>query len=324
MQRSPASIARWQMADPAALAALLIDAAIGWPSGLYARIGHPIGAFARLIDKAEWRWNRVTDSDAARRTRGIVLVLMLVALAAATGWGIEQAARRIAGEHAWLLIALAAWPALAQRSLFDHVRAVATPLMQGDLPNARRRLSQIVGRDTDQLDESGIARAAIESLAESFCDGVIAPLFWLLLLGLPGIWAFKAISTADSLIGHREERWRAFGWAAARTDDVANWLPARLSGLLLCLAAPGGWRAMRRDHAAHASPNGGWPEAAMAGALGVALGGPVAYDGAMHAKPWINREGRAARPADLRRALAFYVRACILAWLITGALAWAR
>jgi adenosylcobinamide-phosphate synthase len=324
MPHSPGSIARSPMADPAALAALLIDAAIGWPNWLYARIGHPIGAFARLIGWAELRWNRATTPSPTRRAYGTALLLLLIALAAVIGWGIEQAARAIAGDHAWLLVALAAWPALAQRSLFNHVRAVATPLMQGDLPEARRTVSHIVGRDTEKLDESGIARAAIESLAESFCDGVIAPLFWLLLLGLPGIWAFKAISTADSLIGHKEERWRAFGWAAARTDDLANWIPARLSGLLMCVAAPGGWRAMWRDHAAHASPNGGWPEAAMAGALGVALGGPVAYDATMHAKPWINREGRAAQPADLRRALALYVRACLLAWLMTGAIAWAR
>jgi adenosylcobinamide-phosphate synthase len=250
--------------------------------------------------------------------------LLLVALGAGAGLVIQSAAHAVAGRYAWLLIALAAWPALAQRSLFDHVRAVAIPLARGDLPEARRKVAQIVGRDTDELDEAGIARAAIESLAESLCDGVIAPLFWLLLLGLPGIWAFKAISTADSLIGHKEERWRAFGWAAARADDLANWLPARLSSLLLCLAAPGGWGTMARDHSEHASPNGGWPEAAMAGALGVALGGPVAYDGAMHVKPWINEEGRAARPADLRHALAIYVRALLLAWLIAGGLAWAR
>jgi adenosylcobinamide-phosphate synthase len=312
------------MTEPVALAALLIDATIGWPNWLYARIGHPVGAFARLIDTADRRWNRPASSQLSRCTYGIVTLVLLVALGAGVGLAIQSAAHLVAGRHAWLLIALAAWPALAQRSLFDHVRAVAKPLAQGDLPEARRQVARIVGRDTEELDAPGIARAAIESLAESVCDGVIAPLFWLLLLGLPGIWAFKAISTADSLIGHKEERWAAFGWAAARADDLANWIPARLSGLLLCCAAPGGWGTMARDHAEHASPNGGWPEAAMAGALGVALGGPVAYDGAMHVKPWINEEGRAAQPADLRRALAIYVRALLLAWLVAGGLAWAR
>ncbi len=253
MLHSPASIARWTVAEPAALAALLIDAAIGWPHGLYTRIGHPIGAFARLIGWADRHWNRFNIYPSTRRACGIVTLLMLVVLAAFAGWGMERIAHMVAGDGAWLLVALAAWPALAQRSLFDHVRAVAIPLGRGDLPEARRKVSSIVGRDTEQLDEAGVARAAIESLGESFCDGVIAPLFWLLLLGLPGIWAFKAISTADSLIGHKEERWRAFGWAAARADDGANWIPARLSGLLLCCAAPGGWRTMARDHAAHAS-----------------------------------------------------------------------
>ncbi len=132
----------------------------------------------------------------------------------------------------------------------------------------------IVGRDTGALDEAGVARAAIESLAESFCDGVAAPLFWLLLLGLPGVWAYKAINTADSLIGHREERWRAFGWAAARTDDLANWIPARLAGALLCLAGGGGWRILWRDARQHASPNAGWPEGGDGGRAGASACGP--------------------------------------------------
>ncbi|PZU09522.1 adenosylcobinamide-phosphate synthase CbiB [Sphingomonas sp.] len=311
------------MAEPAALTALAIDAAVGWPAWVYARIGHPVGAFARLIGWAERRWNRTHHPAPRRRLTGAATLLLLVACGAGAGWAIERTATAFAGRHAWLAIALAAWPALAQRSLFDHVRDVARPLIGGDLGAARRAVAKIVGRDTVTLDEVGIARAAIESLAESFCDGVMAPLFWLLLLGLPGLWAFKAISTADSLIGHREDRWRAFGWASARADDIANWIPARLSGLLLCLAAPGGWRVMRRDHAAHASPNGGWPEAAMAGALGIVLGGPAAYDGAMHEKPPIGTGGRAPRAADLSRALAIYIRACALAWILAGAVAWA-
>ncbi|WP_253717172.1 adenosylcobinamide-phosphate synthase CbiB [Sphingomonas sp. AP4-R1] len=311
------------MAEPIALAALMLDALLGWPNRLYARVGHPVGAFARLIHWAEWRWNRATAPEASRRLRGVITLLLLVAAGGGGGLAVEWLARTVAPDQAWWLIALAAWPALAQRSLYDHVRAVALPLGRGDWADARRKVARIVGRDTEDLDESGIARATIESLAESVCDGVIAPLFWLLLLGLPGLWAFKAISTADSLIGHREPRWRAFGWASARADDIANYIPARLSGLLLCLAAPGGWRTMARDHAAHASPNGGWPEAAMAGALGVALGGPVSYDGAIHAKPWINVGGGPARSVDLARALSIYVRTCLLAWAIAGGLAWA-
>ena len=189
---------------------------------------------------------------------------------------------------------------------------------------ARAAVAMIVGRDTAALDEAGVARAAIESLAESFCDGVVAPLFWLLLLGLPGIWAYKAVNTADSLIGHREDRWRAFGWAAARFDDLLNWIPARLSGVLICLAGGGGWRILRRDARRHGSPNAGWPEAAMAGALGLRLAGPIAYDGVMHDKPWIGDGTNAAGGENLDRALAVYVRACLLLWLIAGGAAWLR
>ncbi len=312
------------MVEATVLAALALDAAIGWPQRLYARLGHPIGLFARLIGWADWRWNRLIRPAGVRRGWGVLTLLLLLALGAGAGWAIEQAAHALAGRWAWLVIAVAAWPALAQRSLFDHVRAVATPLARGDLAAARRKVAHIVGRDTESLDEPGVARAAIESLAESFCDGVVAPLFWLLLFGLPGIWAFKAISTADSLIGHKEERWRAFGWAAARADDAANYLPARLSGLLLCLAAPGGWRTMVRDHAAHPSPNGGWPEAAMAGALGIELGGPVSYDGVVSRYALVNADGRPPRVDDLRRALRIYVRACLLGWLIAGGVAWVR
>ena len=214
--------------------------------------------------------------------------------------------------------------ALAQRSLFDHVRAVGERIDASDLPRARGAVGMIVGRDTAELDDAGVARAAIESLAESFCDGVAAPLFWLLLLGLPGVWAYKAVNTADSLIGHREDRWRAFGWAAARTDDFANWIPARLSGVLLCLAGGGGWRILWRDARKHASPNAGWPEAAMAGALGLRLAGPIAYDGVTHDKPWIGDGDSDAGGEDIDRALAIYVRACLLLWLIAGGALWLR
>lgn len=178
----------------------------------------------------------------------------------------------------------------------------------------------IVGRDTAWLDAPGAARAAIESLAESFCDGVIAPLFWLLVLGLPGAWAYKAINTADSLIGHSEEPLRAFGWASARTDDFANLVPARLSALLICMAGADGWRVLWRDHGKHASPNAGWPEAAMAGVLGVRLAGPVRYDDVVAQKPWIG-EGAEADVAAMRKARTVFVRACALAWFVAGVLA---
>jgi len=309
------------MAEPVALVALALEAAIGWPAWLYARIGHPVGAFARLIATCEQRWNRDDWPDARRRILGVATLLLLALLAGAAGWEIQRIAARL--PHGWLLLALAAFPGLAQRSLYLHVRPVATALARRDLAAARTSVGYIVGRDTARLDAAGVARAAIESLAESFCDGIVAPLFWLLVGGLPGLWIYKAINTADSLIGHREARWRAFGWASARTDDLLNLAPARLAGLLLCLCAGRGWRTMLRDARRHASPNAGWPEAAMAGALGLRLAGPIAYDGVVQAKPWIG-DGRVdADASDIRRGLALYLRACGLLWLIAGGVAWA-
>ncbi|MBB3473104.1 CobD/CbiB family cobalamin biosynthesis protein [Sphingomonas sp. BK345] len=259
-----------------------------------------------------------------RRLLGAVTLVAGVALAAGTAWLAERGLRATFGAPAWLAVALLAWPGLAQRSLDDHVRPVAAALERGDLAAARAAVGRIVGRDTAALDRAGVARAAVESLAESFCDAVAAPLFWLLLLGPAGLWGYKAINTADSLIGHREPRWRAFGWAAARTDDLANWLPARWGGALLCVAGAGGWRVLWRDSRRHASPNAGWTEAAMAGVLGVRLAGPVAYDGAVADKPWIG-DGRADLDArDLRRALVVYRRGCLLLWCLAGAVAWAR
>jgi adenosylcobinamide-phosphate synthase len=319
------------VAEPVALLALVCDAAIGWPAWLYARIGHPVGGFARIIDGCETRWNRATRSDAVRRLGGIVTVALLVALAGGAGLAIERLLLGF-GRWGWVLVALLAFPALAQRSLDDHVRPVAAALARGDLAEARVAVGRIVGRDTARLDSAAVARAGIESLAESFCDGVVAPLFWLLLLGLPGAWIYKAINTADSLIGHREPRWRAFGWAAARTDDLLNLVPARLAGVLVCLAGGGGWRTMLRDAGKHASPNAGWPEAAMASALGVRLAGPIAYDGVMQDKPWIGgAPGEAGKDntgeadaASIARALRVYRTACLLLWLIAGIVAWRR
>jgi adenosylcobinamide-phosphate synthase len=202
---------------------------------------------------------------------------------------------------------------------------VADALLRGDLLAARALVARVVGRDTGRLDQAGVSRAAIETLAESFCDGIVAPLFWLLLLGLPGVWMYKAINTADSMIGHREEPYGPYGWAAARLDDLVMLIPARLAGALLCVAGMGaglrGWRVMARDHARHASPNAGWPEAAMAGALGIRLAGPIAYDGVLADKPWIG-EGDIAAPHHLSRALTIYRRACLILGLIAMGIAW--
>lgn len=306
------------MLEPVAVGALAIDAGCGWPARLHARIGHPVGGFARLILHCERRWNRPAWDNRARWWGGVATLLLLLASAAGAGWAIEQAVRLLMGRWAWIGLAIAAWPGLAQRSLYDHVYPVGQALLTGDLAGARGAVGQIVGRDTAGLDEAGVARAAVESLAESFCDGVIAPLFWLLVAGLPGIWAYKAVNTADSLIGHKEAPFTDFGWAAARFDDLLNLIPARVAGLVLCVAGAGGWRVLWRDHGRHASPNAGWPEAAIAGALGLRLAGPVQYDGVRHDKPWIGGEGRDARGADVAAALRVYGRASALLWLMSA------
>lgn len=294
------------------LAILVIEAAAGYP----AKWPHPVSAIGTLIDGMERRWNH----GAARRVKGIGLVLVLVAVMGAAGWAIEHVAT---GRIGFALVAIAGSVGLAQRSLNDHVVAIADPLAMGDLPEARRMVARIVGRDTDALDEAGIATAAIESLAESFCDGVVMPAFWFALLGLPGLFAAKAINTADSLVGHRTPRFEAFGWTSARADDLIAFIPARLSGALICLAGRGGWRIMVRDARYHVSPNAGWPEAAMAGVLGRLLGGPVSYDGEPAMRPAMG-EGRPPTAVDLDRALTVYRGACLLLWIIAGGLAWAR
>ncbi|TDW65262.1 adenosylcobinamide-phosphate synthase [Novosphingobium sp. PhB55] len=314
------------MIEPIAFAAVALEGALGWPGRLHGLIGHPVGLFARVISGCERKLNRAEWSDMARRIAGLGAMLGLIAAVVLATMLVVWLVCGAAGDWAWLLLAALAWPALAARSLDDHVRPVLAALEADDLAQARRAVGMIVGRDTAGLDAAGVVRAAVESLAESFCDGVAAPLFWLLLGGLPGAWAYKAINTADSLIGHPEEPLRAYGWAAARIDDLANLLPARLAGTVLCLAAGAGgrsgWRVMLRDHGRHASPNAGWPEAAMAGALGVRLAGPILYDSVLAPKPWIGEEGRIAGAADLRRALAIYRRACVLLALGAFAAAW--
>ncbi|WJT00397.1 adenosylcobinamide-phosphate synthase CbiB [Novosphingobium humi] len=306
------------MADRAALVAMALEAALGWPGWLYRWVGHPVGLFARIINAAQRIGHR--GGAAARRVAGVATVALLLIVAGGGGWVLQYAALSL-GSTGWLLVAAMAWPALAMRSLDDHVRAVLNPLQAGDLAAARRAVGMIVGRDTAELDADGVARAAIESLAESFCDGVLAPLFWLLVLGLPGVWAYKALNTADSLIGHPEPDLRDFGWAAARADDLVNLIPARLAGAALCLVG-GGWRVMWRDCRRHASPNAGWSEAAMAGALGVRLAGPIRYDGILRDKAWIG-DGPLAGVGDLGRALGLYRRACVMVFVVVGAI-WLR
>jgi adenosylcobinamide-phosphate synthase len=303
------------------LAALGFEALVGYPAWLHRRLPHPVVAVGAAIDGLERRWNRPTVSEPMRKVLGVVALAILVGAAIALGGGVNRVLKaQIWGFPVWVAIATVG---LAQKSLHQHVAAVARPLAASDLGSARAAVAQIVGRDVDRLDLSGVSTAAIESLAESFSDGVVAPAFWLLVGGLAGLFAYKVVNTADSMIGHLEPRYRAFGWAAARTDDLMNLIPARLAGALIALAGAGGWRVMVRDAPRHASPNAGWPEAAMAGALRIQVGGPAVYDGVMLERPRFG-VGRAADAGDVRRGLVLYRRACALLWsgLAAGALLW--
>jgi len=297
----------------AMVVAMAVDALLGWPSWLFARIGHPVTWLGRVIGAVDAAWNRESDPPVLRRAAGIAGALVVIVLSVAIGWVIQSLLAWTWAQTA--LVGILAWPLVALRSLHDHVAAVATPLQSGDIAAAREAVSRIVGRDPAALDEAGIARAAIESLAENASDGIVAPVFWGALFGLPGILGYKAINTLDSMIGHRSARHEAFGWAAARIDDVANFIPARLTGFLFVLLAPRRAEAlscMTRDARRHRSPNAGWPEAAMAGALGVRLSGPRIYHGSVTSEPWLNEGARDPAAADIGEGLAVYRRAMLL------------
>jgi adenosylcobinamide-phosphate synthase len=320
------------MAIVMTLLALLIEAIVGYPDRLAHAIGHPVTWIGRLLIVLDRRLNRETDSRPARRAAGAIAILIVVGVVVTVASAIERGL----GVLSFGLIgsALLASTLIAQRSLHDHVVRVVSALEHCGIAGARKEVSQIVGRDTQALDEAGVARAAIESLAENFSDGVVAPVCWLALGGLAGGAAYKAINTADSMIGHRTSRHEAFGWAAARLDDLANLPASRLSALLIVAAAAvspgasasGAWHAVRRDAPRHRSPNAGFPEAAMAGALGLALAGPRVYGGVRVEDAVMGDGRREATPADIRAALALYWRAdamligvvAVLAFLVTA------
>lgn len=295
------------------LLALLLEAWLGYPQRLVDAIGHPVIWIGRLIGALERRLNRPSFVFALRRALGVVAMLVIAGAATLAGFAL-QAALGTLPVLGLLVTALVASSLLAQRSLHEHVARVADALEAGGLTAGRDAVSHIVGRDPDSLDEAGVARAAIESLAENFSDGVVAPAFWLGVGGLAGAALYKAVNTADSMIGHRSERYLAFGWASARLDDLLNLPASRLSALLLTGAAAitpgmdarGAWRAVWRDARHHRSPNAGWPEAAMAGALGLSLAGPRAYGGVVVQDRCMGDGRRAATAADIRRALRLF------------------
>ena len=321
-------------ADPVLLlvAGLVIDALFGDMPAVFRYIPHPVILAGRAIAFFDRKLNREDRSEASRRERGIVTVVVLVGGAALLGLMVERLCRGSLVGAAVEAVMIAVL--VAQRSLYEHVAAVAAALASGGLAGGREAVRHIVGRDPMSLDAHGVARAAIESLAENFSDGVVAPVLWYLLLGLPGLLAYKMANTLDSMIGHRTPHYRAFGWAAARLDDVLNTVPAPLSGVLLATAAvfasngrPGhALTIMLRDGRKHHSPNAGWPESAMAGALGLALAGPRRYPEGLVADPWLGDGSARAGVADIWRGLQLYRLACLIqsglllgAWLASHA-----
>ncbi|MEM1370703.1 MAG: adenosylcobinamide-phosphate synthase CbiB [Pseudomonadota bacterium] len=307
------------------LLAFMVDAAVGWPNLVFRAIGHPVTWIGQLISLCDRRLNVTTYAEHMRRALGIFTLLVVAGSAALIAFVVQRSVVSLFDPvAATFILGLMAWPLVATRSLYDHVLAVALPLQHNNLEGSRNSLAMIVGRDVTKLDDHGIARAAIETLAENTSDGVVAPLFWGAVLGLPGIAAYKAINTLDSMIGYRTDRHAAFGWASARTDDLVNLLPARLTGLLIACVSSQPKTAlltMWRDAKQHRSPNAGYPEAAMAGALGVRLSGPRMYADHMTEQPWLNGAAHDPDATDLHRALQAYIRAMVVLGLVLLGLA---
>jgi adenosylcobinamide-phosphate synthase len=295
-----------------ALAALVlvIENFIGYPPALFKLIGHPVQWIGKLITFIDEGLNDPDVSPEENRRHGILAVILLCAAVGIPTWILAKALSQFS--YGWVINVALATSFIAQKSLRDHVSAVDRAL-SASLFAGRAEVAKIVGRDLETLDENGVAKAALESLAENTADGITAPIFWYALLGLPGLVIYKTINTADSMIGHKSEKYLHFGWAAAKLDDLVNLPASRLTGLMFAAAAwvsskshaQNALQAMWRDAGKHQSPNAGWPEAAMAGALGVRFGGPRQYDGEMVDLAYMG-DGRDVEPKDISRGLGLY------------------
>ncbi|POF29347.1 adenosylcobinamide-phosphate synthase CbiB [Roseibium marinum] len=309
------------------LAALLLDAVIGDPGWLWKRLPHPVVWIGKVIAVFDRHFNKTAHDPFLRKLGGVLTLLFLVTGGLLIGGGIHALVASLPlGEFVTVVIAAVF---IALNSLYRHVAAVRDGLQTGGLEGGREAVSMIVGRDPKQLDEAGVSRAAIESCAENFADGVVAPVFWFAVLGLPGLIAYKAVNTADSMIGHKNEVYRDFGWAAARFDDLINLPASRLSALFIALAAPRARGSIQKsircvldDAGKHRSPNAGWPEAAMAGALNLSLAGPRIYPGYTVNDRFLNASGRRdASAADISRALTVMLGAFALQAIFVAVLA---
>lgn len=294
-----------------AFIALLAERFFGYPNLLYKIIRHPVVWMGVVISFFDKLFNRDNWSKERRRFGGLTMLVVLIIFTGGIAVFISFVLRSVT--YGWIVEALLATSMLAQKSLHDFVRAVGDGLAKS-LGKGREAVSHIVGRDPSELSESDVSKAAIESLAENTSDGVVAPLFWLIVLGLPGAVIYKAINTADSMVGYKSDKYLAFGWASAKLDDVVNLVPARLSGLLFALASfvfkmgngQMAFRTMMRDAKHHVSPNAGWPEAAVAGALDLALGGPRSYGGRVVELPYMGDGRREFQRGDINNALGLY------------------
>jgi len=307
---------------PILLVALAVDAVIGDPPAFYQIVPHPAVIMGRLVGLMDDTLNRPALAHWLRRLLGLFAIIALSIF-----WGAVAVylTRWLDGvPYGWVVLGVVMSTLLAQKSLYQHVGDVASALEADGLEAGRAAVGKIVGRQTDSLDGAGVSRASLETLAENFSDGVVAPVFWALLFGLPGLLIYKSLNTADSMIGHLNQKHGDFGWAAAKLDDFANLIPSRLAGLLIVLAAlvhrPGGaadsFKTLWRDGRKHRSPNAGVPEAAMAGALDVQLSGPRIYDGHAVDEPWLGEGREDATPADIRAGLRVYVNACLLMFVL--------
>jgi adenosylcobinamide-phosphate synthase len=312
--------------------ALALEAVVGYPDPVFRLIGHPVAWIGWLIGKLDATLNRDPLAPWHRRVHGAMALVAVMVIATGVAYLLQRVLLTLSA--GWIVVAIVAASLIAQRSLYRHVVDVADALERGGLAMGRAAVAKVVGRNPAALDQSGVCRAAIETLAENFSDGVIAPAFWFVIGGLPGMVAYKAANTADSMIGHRTQRHEAFGWAAARIDDLVNLPASRLAACLLLMAATlkpdvaplAAARAVRRDARRHRSPNAGWCEAAMAGALGLKLAGPRVYGDVIVDDAWMGDGRTMATVADIRAALSLYRIACGILWGITAivalALAW--
>ena len=295
----------------AAALALLVERLFGYPKPLYDKIGHPVEWFGTVLKKLEALLYDPQAEPLQARLRGLAVLLALLLIVTIPAVFVASILSTL--KFGWIVEALLATALIAQHSLYEHVSAVGKGL-DISLNEGRKAVARIVGRDPAALDESGVVKGALESLAENASDGIVAPVLWYALLGLPGIVAYKAINTADSMIGHKSERYIYFGWAAARLDDLINLPASRLTGFLFAAAAA--WNdqergklavlAMWRDAPKHQSPNAGWPESALAASLGVKFGGPRSYEGARVDLPWMGEGRETLNRDDIRKGLRLY------------------